>query len=92
MKKSMFIAVLYAMLAGTSCTTGSEGPIRDGYFEFKEHEGKHRGFWSPVEYKIEEKTIDSCQYIIIFGVEGRSKNGNFNFSDNRKKSYLLKTW
>lgn len=28
--------------------------------------------WGSIEYKIEQKRIDSCEYIIIFGVEGRS--------------------
>lgn len=30
------------------------------------------GVWSSMEYIIEEREIDSCQYIIIFGVEGRN--------------------
>lgn len=28
--------------------------------------------WSSMEYMIEEKTIDDCEYIIIFGVDGRN--------------------
>lgn len=29
------------------------------------------GIWGYIDYGIEEKTIDSCQYIIIFGSHGR---------------------
>lgn len=64
---------VYAMLSAgvSSCTvrsveTKNEEPIKDGYFEYD------GGVWSTTEYKIEERTIDSCQYIIIFGSEGRN--------------------
>ena len=63
---------LYAMLAAgvSSCNvSGGETknePLKDGYFEHKD------GMWSSMDYKIEEKTIDSCEYIIIFGSEGRN--------------------
>lgn len=29
------------------------------------------GLWGSVEFGIEQKTIDSCEYIIIFGDQGR---------------------
>mgnify|MGYP000163741544 CR=1 FL=1 len=29
-------------------------------------------FWGSMDYKIEERIIDSCEYIIIFGTEGRN--------------------
>lgn len=64
---------VYAMLAAgvSSCTvrseeTKNEEPTKDGYFEYD------GGMWSGIEYKIEERTIDSCQYIIIFGSGGRN--------------------
>jgi len=28
-------------------------------------------YWGSIEYQINEKTIDSCEYIIIFGIDGR---------------------
>lgn len=46
--------------------TGEESILNDGYFEYD------GGSWSSIEYKIEEKTIDSCEYIIIFGSENRN--------------------
>ena len=64
---------VYAMLAAgvSSCNVSTEEakneePIKYGRFEYS------GGVWSSVEYKIEERTIDSCQYIIIFGSEGRN--------------------
>lgn len=63
---------LYAMLAAgvSSCNvSGVEAknePLKYGYFEHKD------GIWSGIDYEIEEKTIDSCEYIIIFGSEGRN--------------------
>lgn len=73
-KISTVVAIaVYAMLAAgvSSCNVSSEEsknkePIKDGRFEY---EG---GIWSAIGYKIEERTIDSCQYIIIFGSEGRN--------------------
>lgn len=43
--------------------------------------------WATMEYKIVEKTIDSCEYIIIFGVEGR----NIIHKANCDNLYHLKT-
>lgn len=40
--------------------------IKDGYFEYD------GGTWSSVEYRIEEKTIDGCEYIIVFGPQSRN--------------------
>lgn len=64
---------VYAMLMAcvSSCNISSEEtknkePLKDGYFEYK------GGMWGSMEYKIEERTIDSCQYVIIFGSEGRN--------------------
>ena len=77
MKKLIITTVaaiaLYAMLAAgvSSCNVISEeskneAPPKDGYFEYD------GGMWLSMEYKIEERTIDSCQYIVIFGSEGRN--------------------
>lgn len=36
-------------------------------------EYEHKGaMWNGIEYKIVEKTIDSCEYIIIFGSGSRN--------------------
>ena len=76
MKKLKFTTktaiALYAILAAgvSSCNiSGGETknePLKDGHFEHT------NGVWLSTEYKIEEKTIDSCEYIIIFGSEGRN--------------------
>jgi hypothetical protein len=59
------IITITAMLAAciSSCN------VNGGETKTYEHKS---GVWSSVDYKIEECTIDSCQYIIIFGSEGRN--------------------
>lgn len=58
------------MLCVYSCNSGEESknetPPKDGDFEYD------GGMWRSIQYKIEERTIDSCQYIIIFGLESRN--------------------
>jgi len=66
--KMLFIALLIGFC---SCKTKNEDFKnelfnKNGYFEYQ------GGTWSSVEYKIEEKIIDSCQYILIFGAQGRN--------------------
>lgn len=63
---------LYAMLAAgvSSCNvsggeTKNETPKNVSY----EHT---EGMWRSMNYQIGQKTIDSCEYIIIFGSEGRN--------------------
>lgn len=58
-KLILLIPLLY------SCS--SEDETKNGYFE-----NTNNGIWGSVEYRIEQKIIDSCEYIIIFGAEGRS--------------------
>lgn len=70
LKLTMIAAIAcYAILAAgvSSCNVSSveERTIDDHY----EYDG---GVWLSMNYKIEERTIDSCEYIIIFGF-GRSK-------------------
>jgi hypothetical protein len=61
------IALCVMLLFSCSSSDSSENVIpKDGTFEYD------GGLWVSMNYKIEERTIDSCQYIIIFGVEGRS--------------------
>ena len=36
----------------------------DDYYEYKS------GVWSSMEYKVVEKTVDDCEYIIVFGSQG----------------------
>lgn len=52
-----------------------------GHYEYKE------GLWGVIKYKIEEKTIDECEYIIIFGSEGRNIIHKANCSNSFHNSH-----
>jgi hypothetical protein len=66
--KNVLLVLLFIMLV--ACTK------REPEHQFKmtstagqfEYSG---GMWSSMDYAIAEKTIDGCEYIIVFGVEGR---------------------
>lgn len=45
------------------CNQSTESPEPASTYQYDDD------FWSSVEYDIEEKTIDSCEYIIIIGIE-----------------------
>ena len=62
---------VYAMLAaGVSSCNFSGGETKN---ETQKHVYEHTGgLWSSLDYEIEQKTIDSCEYIIIFGSENRN--------------------
>jgi hypothetical protein len=86
--KNLFI--LFTILFFCSCNhidnTRANGALSEqGHFEHKTGE-----VWASMDYKIEEKTIDSCEYIIIFGSEGRNiihKQININHKEN---NYMLR--
>jgi hypothetical protein len=76
MKKLNFttkIAIaLYAMLAaGVSSCNISSGETKNETPKNVSYEHT-KGMWGSMDYQIEQKTIDSCEYIIIFGSEGRN--------------------
>lgn len=50
-----------------SCSSGNNEQIKENFSY--EHSG---GIWTSLEYKIAVKEIDQCEYIIIFGSEGRN--------------------
>jgi len=56
-----YYILFIAIIIFNSCNNIENEKIEDGYFEYKS------GTWGSLEYKIEEKTIDSCEYIVIFG-------------------------
>ena len=65
-------------MAITSCGTPDDaGSVDKGSYEYD------GGVWHPTEYAIEEVEIDYCEYIIIFGVDGR----NIIHKANCKNSY-----
>ena len=51
--------------------------------ENRENYRYNGGLWNTMEYDIEEVEIDYCEYIIIFGVDGR----NIIHKANCKNSY-----
>jgi hypothetical protein len=75
MKKLKIISII-AMSIGLigiiSCNCNYEhtpyGVEKSTKFSY-EHTG---GLWLSTEYSIDQKTIDSCEYIIVFGQQGRS--------------------
>lgn len=85
MKKIITIAVLAICLY--SCEgfkqKNKNNKVTEDRFEYS------GGSWSSLEYKIVEKTIDSCEYIIIFGSQGRNiihKANCHNQFHNRNKN------
>jgi hypothetical protein len=62
----MVVGVSSCRETGGETKNKNEEGLKEGYFEYSE------GMWSSMQYRIEEKTIDSCQYIIIFGSDGRN--------------------
>jgi hypothetical protein len=63
---------LYAMLAaGVSSCNISSGETKNETPKNVSYEHTE-GLWGSMDYQIEQKTIDSCEYIIIFGSEGRN--------------------
>lgn len=76
MKKLSFTTktaiALYAMLAvGVSSCNISSGETKNETPKNVSYEHTE-GMWGSLDYQIEQKTIDSCEYIIIFGSEGRN--------------------
>ena len=68
--KKLFVLTLISLLL-ISC---SQSGRRERH-EANRQPGSHEytgGIWSSMNYAIEEKTIDSCEYIIIYGSEGRN--------------------
>ncbi len=67
MKLLNIIFTLLLLIIITSCSNSKaeqRNIPQDGYFEYT------GGIWGSIEYKIEQKTIDSCQYIVMFGSQG----------------------
>ena len=63
MKKLILLSFIITLLI--SCESSNTPDINN-------YEHLNNNVWFTMEYKIEQKTIDSCEYIIIFGVEGRN--------------------
>lgn len=70
---TLAVFALYAILLAvfSSCNVSSEEPKNQQQIKIGDYEYTS-GLWNSMYYKIQERTIDSCQYIIIFGVEGRN--------------------
>ncbi len=66
MKKLLILLVIIGLLASCDETTTKESSNKVDEYEYS------GGIWNSTEYKIEQTKIDSCEYIIILGVEGRT--------------------
>lgn len=87
---ALFTSLLIIIFLTTSCHVAKERKgekQQDGQYEYENSDK----IWTSIDYKIEEKTIDSCKYIIIFGSEGRSIihkencDNPFHISNKRKQ-------
>jgi hypothetical protein len=90
MKKLKIISII-AMSIGLigiiSCNCNYEH-TPNGVEKSTEYSYEHTdGIWLSTEYAIEQKTIDSCEYIIVFGQRGR----NIIHKANCKNSFHLNT-
>jgi hypothetical protein len=67
------IAIAIGLLGIISCNCNNEHTSKD-VKKSTEYSYEHTtgGFWGSVEFGIEQRTIDSCEYIIIFGSDGRN--------------------
>lgn len=71
-KRFNLIVLLVLFLSACGSSSDSiEQPSKpqeypQGYFEWD------GGGWYSTEYRIEQKTIDGCEYILIFGSQGRN--------------------
>ena len=59
------LIILFISIIFFSCNKSQEIEINTNY----EHT---KGIWFDMEYSINEKIIDSCEYIIIFGQHSRN--------------------
>lgn len=67
--KIVLISILaFCVLVACAPNNNGETNTPDSSVGKYEYDG---GGWSSMEYKVEEKVIDSCEYIIIFGSDGR---------------------
>ena len=74
MKKILTVTLL-ALSVSCSQQDGknsSTTPAKDTIVEKPYSYEYSSGVWGSMEYMIAERTIDSCEYIIIFGPEGRN--------------------
>lgn len=59
-----FIILACSPLDDNSKKRKKSEPRPDNYYEYKS------GVWNSMEYKVVEKTVDDCEYIIVFGTQG----------------------
>ncbi len=65
----LLAALLFTIAMAFTCCTPNNNrtePPKDEYYEYR------GGLWGDVEYKIQEKTIDSCQYLVVFGINSKN--------------------
>ena len=72
--KKLSYAISIVLAFGVySCSNTEDDPTND-LIENTQGKWEHQDgdAWSTVDYRVEEIEIDMCDYIMIFGVEGRS--------------------
>lgn len=74
--KKIFIVIITLIILLSSCDRVKEELILEKANANAKPSSNHwehtGGIWGSVDYRIVEKTIDSCQYIIIFGTDSRN--------------------
>jgi len=72
-KSISIITMTIGLLGIIACNCNNENTLKN-VEKSTEYSYKHTtgGLWRSVEFGIEQKTIDSCEYIIIFGLDGRN--------------------
>ena len=71
-KNISIIAMAIGFLGIISCNCNDEHTSKDVETSTKYDYEYTGGVWTSTDYALEQKTIDSCEYIIIFGTGGRS--------------------
>ena len=62
------VCIVIAMLSTSSCENQSSETETE--VESKTNYEYTGGIWLSMEYALRERTIDSCEYIVIFGTQG----------------------
>ena len=72
-KSILIITMTIGLFGIIACNCNNEHTSKD-VEKSTEYSYEHTtgGFWGSVEFGIEQRTIDSCEYIIIFGPSGRN--------------------
>ena len=71
-KSILIIAMTIGLFGIIACNCNNEHTSKNVETNTKYGYEYTDGIWMRMNYALEQKTIDSCEYIIIFGTDGRS--------------------